>query len=147
MMLTNHTDIAWLAGVIDGEGCMSLTRIKGKNAFRFAFFLDNSSQPMLAKAERILTELGAVVNRHTPRAATRGPLSRVPIQRLHCGRGLGGVFRAVLPYMATEKKDFMAALLQLDAMRTVRYAPWTPEQIAFAHEIRRRFMPRSLTLG
>lgn len=61
------TDIAWLAGIIDGEGCLSVKRpIRRKSGVRKGYktsyqvwlVLCNTSKAMVDRASRILKEMG-----------------------------------------------------------------------------------------
>lgn len=59
-MRATATDIAWLAGIVDGEGCFSVKRNHGaaKSAHMVCLVLCNTSEPMIDRVVRILDELG-----------------------------------------------------------------------------------------
>jgi hypothetical protein len=65
--MVSDTDIAWLAGIIDGEGCFSVKRpIRRKSGVRKGYktsyqvwlVLCNTSLPMMERTTRILREVG-----------------------------------------------------------------------------------------
>ena len=54
------TDLAWLAGIVDGEGCFSVKRNHGasKSAHMVCLVLCNTSRPMIDRAVAIMDQLG-----------------------------------------------------------------------------------------
>jgi hypothetical protein len=62
--MTNQTDIAWLAGIADGEGCFSVKRpSRSVHSFVLWFVLCNTSLPMMERVARILKDAGVA---HAP---------------------------------------------------------------------------------
>jgi hypothetical protein len=66
-MVATEKDIAWLAGIIDGEGCFSVKRAirrrTGRRAgswtsYQLWIVLCNTSEPMIRRSERILRDMG-----------------------------------------------------------------------------------------
>jgi len=59
-MSTSETDIAWLAGIVDGEGCFSVKRGRGARASAHQLWLVicNTSETMIKRVERILVANG-----------------------------------------------------------------------------------------
>jgi hypothetical protein len=65
--MVSDTDIAWLAGIIDGEGCFSVKRpIRRKSGVRKGYktsyqvwlVLCNTSRPMMEKTAQLLRDMG-----------------------------------------------------------------------------------------
>ena len=63
----NEADIAWLAGIVDGEGCFSVKRpivrksgsAKGKRtSYQLWLVICNTSQAMIVRVSQILTDVG-----------------------------------------------------------------------------------------
>lgn len=61
-MMTNQTDIAWLAGIVDGEGCFSVKnpvkRGVGRTCHQVWLVLCNTSRSMVERAAQIVSDLG-----------------------------------------------------------------------------------------
>jgi hypothetical protein len=53
-------DLAWLAGITDGEGCLSVKGFRGarKTATSVSYVLCNTSKPMIDRAAKILDAIG-----------------------------------------------------------------------------------------
>lgn len=62
--MVKDTDIAWLAGIVDGEGCFSVKRPidradgKYKTAYQVWLVLCNTSEAMIQRSAAILTDAG-----------------------------------------------------------------------------------------
>ncbi|MGD9643968.1 MAG: LAGLIDADG family homing endonuclease [Elusimicrobiales bacterium] len=50
-------ELGWLAGLIDGEGCITLTRAHQRDSIRPILQITNTSLPLLEKAQRLIEEL------------------------------------------------------------------------------------------
>lgn len=60
--MTNTSDIAWLAGIIDGEGCFSIKSPvrfdrKGRGCHQVWLVLCNTNRPMVERAARIVESI------------------------------------------------------------------------------------------
>ncbi len=67
LMSPSETDLAWLAGIVDGEGCFSvkrpLTRLSGerrgsRTSYQLWLVICNTSRPMMERIGQILTDHG-----------------------------------------------------------------------------------------
>lgn len=138
------TDIAWLAGIVDGEGCFAVRHNVRGIGYSPAFFIDNSSKSMIDKAAKIIRAMNVEpTTTHASRPGSRNKLSRIPMHRLYVNKGMYRILELIVPYLATEKRAFAKALLRLHRMRSEPRAKWTARHVACAVSIRQRFMPRS----
>jgi len=112
--MANETDIAWLAGIVDGEGCFAVKRpIKRKSgkrqgsttSYQLWLVLCNTSQAMVIRASRILTEIGV---QHQPiRRVWKGDKATrwqywLQLARKH---DLLKATEALLPYLTAKKTE------------------------------------------
>ncbi len=82
-----RTSYAWLAGILDGEGCFTLfmksnwsgngQKIKSVTA---NITITNSSAAIMNRCSEILSELGIKFALNTPRASTGRPLQRISVR-------------------------------------------------------------------
>lgn len=66
--MTTPTDLAWLAGIIDGEGTVSLSH-GGNRAPHLRVTIYNGAAPIIEKVDRICAELGVTPFRKWDRRA------------------------------------------------------------------------------
>lgn len=113
LMTSSDTDLAWLAGIVDGEGCFSvkrpLTRQSGerrgsRTSYAIWLVICNTSKPMMDRISRILTAHG--VGHKKMRKVWKGTRATrwqwwLEIQRKH---ELLKVTELLLPHL-TAKRD------------------------------------------
>jgi LAGLIDADG-like domain len=55
----NPRDVAWLAGIIDGEGCVSMAKTgTGGRTFSPRLHIDNTSLKLMRKVQQVIADLG-----------------------------------------------------------------------------------------
>lgn len=87
-----HTAIAYLGGLIDGEGTVSLRRKIG-NHFNIEVYITSSNKPMLEWVRRVFGGKIYTYNR-------KGDTTRLPQHKWHIhSRGAEDLLKMVLPYL------------------------------------------------
>jgi len=100
-------DVAWLAGVVDGEGHFNLHYMRSKNGFLFAspkIIISNCSEPLTEKSRRTIF----AVTRKKPRVYVQNSSVRnYPIFRIHISdqRSLRKLCEAMLPHLTAKRKS------------------------------------------
>lgn len=103
--MTTCTDIAWLAGIIDGEGCFSIKKSKARpNSRQIWIVMCNTSEPMMLRYNKILESLG--VGHQPMRKVWKGEKATRWQFWVHVARKTEALklTEALLPYL-TAKKD------------------------------------------
>lgn len=107
--MPTEAEIAWLAGIIDGEGSVVFVPRESQAGYHLCrISLANTSEEILDDVQRILYELGCVSYRT---AKPIGRLGKKPCWDVHAGRQeeVPVVLRAILPYLRHEGKRDKAA--------------------------------------
>lgn len=113
MTKVSETDLAWLAGIVDGEGCFSVKRpivrqgvcrTGKRTSYQLWLVICNTSEPMMLRVKRIFSALG--VEGAKPRRVWKGKKATrwqhwLEIARKH---ELLRVTQALLPHL-TAKRD------------------------------------------
>ena len=101
--MKKYTDIAWLSGIVDGEGCFQARLISNKSLF-FSFRLENTSSKMIDKVKEILSnnkiefKIYSSLRRHN----STKDIFRVEIgKKLHLLQFCNLIF----PYLITKKDE------------------------------------------
>jgi LAGLIDADG-like domain len=107
-IVVTDMEIGWLAGVIDGEGCISISTDKKDNRLHAQVFLTNSNQEMLIKARRIMLELGVENPRlhlHSIGKSKFSHRSNVPCHRIYIGTAVGmrKLLQAIFPQLTSKR--------------------------------------------
>ncbi len=135
-----QTSLAWLAGIIDGEGCLTLfmksnlsgngKRIKSVTA---NLTITNTSATIINEARSLLIENGIKFTFVTPRASTGRPLRRLSVRNYD---SILKLLDLVKPYMVgkTEQADLMRRFIN---GARVRKSLSSDERLAYFDEMRR----------
>ena len=106
--MSRETDIAWLAGLLDGEGCLEYARSTGRNKrpqYTARFCISMYDQGAIEKAGYIMDADPKKVRGIHTRGLTRWEVRS-------WGDKLESLLREMLPYLTTKKEQ---ALLLLEA--------------------------------
>ncbi len=127
LLQTNKpTDLAWLAGIIDGEGCLSVGRNNGKDGKYIGMHvvLKMADEEAVRKASEI-TRVGTL-KKHKPFAPNRRPLWewQCSSQQAAC------ILRLLLPYLVTKRTQAQLFITLAERMN-VRRGPLTIEEREF----------------
>lgn len=110
----NETDLAWLAGFMEGEGTFAIyhQKRKGKNGdqLRAAISVTNTDAHLIVRCKSIFESLGCVMHIHeykNKKGSTR------PIYDLQTARHeyVKTICESLIPYLAGEKKAKATLLL------------------------------------
>ena len=108
-----QTDLAWAAGIVDGEGCILLYRAKTRtgDAWVLRLTVINTSQPMLQRLQEIF-QLGSVRQRRRT-----NPRHKVQWTWEIAARKAEAALILLLPYLVTKRRE---AELGLTSRRLIR---------------------------
>lgn len=101
--MTNETDLAWLAGIWDGEGSIFM-QVQIKRQLTPTISMDNTDPAIVAKTVEILKSLGLNIhiNEYKNKKGSTRPVWRVATSRLDYIK----IFTdALIPYLQGEKKS------------------------------------------
>jgi hypothetical protein len=105
-------EIGWLAGIVDGEGSILLTRLDGRyhNRYMYGLYLVNTNREMLYKAVRIMCALTGdeivghrplIKMKHYKNQLGRKQCYQVTIRRQEW---LLKILQAILPHLTEKRK-------------------------------------------
>lgn len=110
--MVTDTDVAWLSGIIDGEGCITAKQCS-ERALTFRVTVESVSESMTAKVRHILYQLGIESRLEGPlwRERSTRPSYRVRVQKKHavlrlCDR--------LLPYSVVKRSELALTKTYLD---------------------------------
>lgn len=121
--MASDTDIAWLAGIVDGEGCFTvkrpIRRKSGENAgkrtsYQLWMVVCNTSKPMMDKMQSILETLGI---EHQPmRKVWKGARATRWQYWLHVAKKaqLLKLTKILLPYLVAKKHEALTVIWFLE---------------------------------
>lgn len=103
------TDLAWLAGIVEGEGSLSIKKARrgGKNGevqyMQHSISIFNTDKIMMEKVEQILIDLGIYFSKYVrqPRGISKLVIEGIVLNRCLEEKKL---LEAILPYMFSIKK-------------------------------------------
>jgi hypothetical protein len=106
--MNKETDLAWAAGFIDGEGCVSL--IKRRNGDGYLYYQANLNVPQIDKAplDKLKEMFGGNI-RANKIIGNRRPSFTWTIHAASCRKAL----QEMLPYLIVKKKEALL-LLSID---------------------------------
>lgn len=118
-MITDR-DIAWLAGVFDGEGCVSILRCKrkgGRVVQSVVLTITNTSAELVERCVRILRELGCV-----PQIVFEPKHTKTPIYYVKAARKADALVlaKAILPEATAKRSQLQMAIWYLERACKVR---------------------------
>jgi hypothetical protein len=112
--VVRDTDIAWLAGVFDGEGCVRVQRSKrrgGRCVFSIVLTLANTSTDLVDRYLTILRGLGLTPNVDLATKYTKRPIFYVKVARKNEALALA---RSLAPYATSKRSELRMAILYLE---------------------------------
>jgi len=118
--MVTDMDVAWLSGIIDGEGCITAKRCS-ERALAFRITIETVSEAMIAKARCILYQLGVEHKLEGPlwRERSTRPSYRVRIQKKHAVLRLCDL---VLPYSVVKSSELGLIKAYLDRAAGTYYS-------------------------
>ena len=130
------TRIAWLAGLVDGEGCLYARHsTKTQNSIEVRLELQTVSAAMVDSVAQIFDALNISYTREAPRMQ---PKSTRPAIRLRVSSktSLHKLLTALLPYMVNKRPEAERLLVFLDAAVAVKHYRLQPADHLVAHELK-----------
>lgn len=129
----SEKELGWLVGIIEGEGCFSMTRKKSrKNRFAISFNISNSDIILIQKCKIIIDQIigrDCSIVRHSVAKVYYKPVYRV---WLYTFEDMKKLLEAIIPIMVSDKRlqaeimfSFVSRRLTLNADRN-RF-PLAPE--------------------
>ena len=113
------SDIAWLAGIIDGEGSIILHTLPQRGYHLCRLTITNTDEGILSEVRRIFTEWLIFF---TFKQIPLGKLGRIPCFRFEVNRRneLLFIFERILPYLKSVKKQRAQLMLQVMSETSIR---------------------------
>ena len=133
-----ENDAAWLAGYIDGDGCISLIRQSGRNGARKPIVAISSCDRELLEKARSIIGAGSL----SVKGRSRNPAHRDCYHyQLHGSRQVLGLMRSILPFMGCADKIARAKMIVEEWEGcTPRNGCYTSEMLALKDSFERRFL-------
>jgi hypothetical protein len=137
--MVRDVEIGWLAGVLDGEGSITMSRPgKERASWHAAVFITNTDLRLLQKAQEILFGMGieeARLHLHDRRYSKAETMQNRPCYRIYVGTcaGMRRLLEAVLPQLTAKREQ---AILLLEYLSR-RQPPARTRANARDHEIGR----------
>ena len=138
---TNETDVAWLAGFIDGEGCVDFQKASHKGLRNPRWIprirICNTDFATLIEVVNILRgmEQAHWIDKRQPRNPFHKPSWNLAIQGM---KRLPPFIRAVLPYLRTKKTQAETMLRWIEGRMAIgRKDLETPELAALREHVKR----------
>lgn len=131
------TDAAWLAGILDGEGTVTLTREKSWKPFRTPAISIASTTPELLEAVLEITGVGFISRKRATKAKHTASFH----WKVHSGTQVLDILRQVIPFLRERNKLTRARLLvEQYQLLTHRAGKYTPEQARARLEFEERVL-------
>jgi len=130
------TRVAWLAGLVDGEGCLYARHsTKTQNSIEVRLELQTVSLTMIDAVAEILDALNVSYTREAPRMQ---PKSTRPAIRLRVTpkASLHKLLTALLPYLVNKRPEAVRLLAFLDAAVAVKHYRLQPADHLVAHDLK-----------
>jgi hypothetical protein len=127
-------DVAWLAGIIDGEGCITAKRCS-ERALNFRVTVETVSETMIARVRDILHQLGVEYRLEGPlwREKSTRPSIRVKVDKKHSVLRLCDL---ILPYSVVKKPELVLIKIYLDKAAGRIYYSATEEDLQILSTLR-----------
>lgn len=108
--MPTESELGWLAGILDGEGCIYLQIPPPPNRHVCKVSIVNTDNGILSEVRRLLTELSIF---YTERVKPSNDFTRHPAITIECNRQLEmyAFLSILLPYLKGAKKDKAANLI------------------------------------
>jgi len=126
------TDAAWLAGLIDGEGCIQIHQQRGRPNCRDQFQLDLSVGMMTSEAVQRAHAITGLGSCHQQNRGVWDWSVR--------GRQTAEFLRAIYPYLVTKRRQAALGIMLMEHIaeqRGNRVRPLTDEAIAYREALKR----------
>ena len=110
--MATTAELAWLAGILDGEGSIVMGFEKKRRLFNPMVHICNTDAGIVAECQRILADLKCVVSiKLHPRSSSFGkrPLTRMQVSS-HAS--VARVLEALLPYLRSIKRARAEGMLE-----------------------------------
>jgi LAGLIDADG-like domain len=123
----NVADVAWLAGIIDGEGCLTSKR-NSQRGLSCVITIESVSEAMVQKVLQILRDCGIAFCTEAPlmRERSTRPSYRVRVQRKEAAFALCNL---VLPYSVVKRPELLLIQQFLAKASPVTYYRATDEDL------------------
>jgi hypothetical protein len=127
-------DIAWLAGILDGEGCLTSKR-NSPRGLTCVVTIESVSEAMVNKVVQILGESGIhfVIEGPLWREKSTRPSNRV---RIHRKRAAFAFCNLVLPYSVVKRPELLVFQQFLAKASAVTYYRATEEDLQLPQKIK-----------
>jgi hypothetical protein len=136
-------DAAWLSGVFDGEGSLSLRKNPRGIGYSIRLEIFNTDASLLSKASRVITALGVKNSSGATLKIKHNKLAKKAGNRVCVTQNESCV--KLLSHMShhlTAKSDFAKFIVAFYGPR-MHGASWSAEDAKVIQQARRKFMPRS----
>lgn len=110
----NPLDVAWLAGIVDGEGCLQIQPNRDRNGFmhiRVCVKIANTSRKMMDKVSRIIEEIAFKRYQLSETINTKGKQSKFFNVNITKQSAVLAVLEAILPHL-TVKEEQAAVVIE-----------------------------------
>ena len=120
--MVRDVEIGWLAGLIDGEGSITMSRRSDSHAFHVWLAITNTNVPLLERAMDIIRRMGAekvYLHNNDNRHLKTGAAQKRPCYRIYVGTlpGITTILNVVLPQL-TAKRMQAELVLEYSAGRS-----------------------------
>jgi hypothetical protein len=131
--MISETEVAWLAGIIDGEGCIT-AKMSSQSAVAFRLTIESVSDAMMGTVKHILggLDISYVENGPIRRFNSTRPSFRIYVQRKDA---LLKTCDRLLPYSVVKRPEFEAVKAYLDRA-SGRYYSATEEDLLVLEKLR-----------
>lgn len=128
-------DIAWFAGIIDGEGCISVKKNGNKLGWFMRLEVFNTCDLLLQKSAAILDGLNVSYGYETLTPKRMSALSKKQVKRISMSKtaDIVTVLKAISPHL-TSKKEKALKLIAFYETR-IKGTKWTEEEHFYVQSI------------
>lgn len=136
-------DVAWLAGVFDGEGCLSIPANGRGVGYAIRFEIYNTDHCLLDKVSNVIARLELPHSNRLMLKSKFNSLSKKTGNRITMTQRENCVvlLEYLLPHL-TSKRQLALSIVDLFKSRN-RGSLWTASDLDNVRSIKRKFMPRS----
>lgn len=135
-----ETKLAWLAGLVDGEGCLHARHVqsnsgKTKNSIFVKLEIHSVSKNMIDAVCSILDDLGITYYRAQPKFQ---PMSKRPAIRVavHHRGHLRTLLTALVPYLIVKKAEAELTLTFINRVSAERRHRLVDDDLVFVQELK-----------
>lgn len=119
--MSSPTELAWLAGIFDGEGSFVMGFEKKRRLYNAMIHLGNTDKGIISESLRIMQELGCVVS--MKQKSREGSLGKRPFTRMQVSShdSVVVLLEALLPYLRSNRQEKGAAILEFVKLRQLKH--------------------------